>query len=65
VPALSRLVFAVTTVWMLCAMVVAVRQALDYTSTVRAFLVCLIGLVLTLIMVFVIGSFTATVLLSP
>lgn len=65
VPALSRVVFAVTTVWMLCAMVVAVRQALDYTSSVRAFLVCLIGLVLTLIMVFVIGSFTTTVLLSP
>ena len=36
VPPLSRPVFAVTTLWMLCAMVVAVRQALDYTSTARA-----------------------------
>jgi len=65
VPALSRPVFALTTVWMLCAMVVAVRQALDYTSTVRAFAVCVIGLVLTLIMVFGIGLATTTVLLGP
>jgi hypothetical protein len=36
-------VFAVTAVWMLMAMLVAVRQALDYTSTFRAFAVCLIG----------------------
>ena len=28
---------------MLVAMVVAVRQALDYTSTVRAFVVCTLG----------------------
>ena len=65
VPALSRLVFAVTTVWMLCAMVIAVRQALDYPSTMRAFAVCLIGLGLTLVMVFVIGLAAATVLLAP
>lgn len=29
--------------WMLLAMVVAVRQALDYTSTLRALAVCLVG----------------------
>jgi hypothetical protein len=29
--------------WLLVTMVVAVRQALDYTSTVRAVLVCVIG----------------------
>src|SRR5262245_34718830 len=28
-------VFAVASVWMLCAMIVAVRQALDYQSTAR------------------------------
>ena len=60
VPALSRPVFAITTVWMLCAMVIAVRQALDYPSTMRAFAVCLIGLGLTLVMVFVIGLATTT-----
>jgi len=30
-------------VWMLAAMVVAVRQALDYEGTGRAFVVCLLG----------------------
>ena len=41
-------------------MVIAVRQALDYPSTMRAFAVCLIGLGLTLVMVFVIGLATTT-----
>jgi hypothetical protein len=30
-------------IWMLLAFVIAVRQALDYTGTGRAFAVCLIG----------------------
>ena len=37
-------VFTVCTLWMLVAMVVAVRQALDYRSTARALAVCAIGL---------------------
>lgn len=36
-------VFLVSTVWMLVAMVVAVRQALDYRGTARAIAVCAIG----------------------
>jgi len=36
-------VFVVTAVWMLAAMVVAVRQALDYDSTARAIAVCIVG----------------------
>lgn len=59
VPALSPAVFALTSVWMLLAMVVAVRQALDYTSTARAFAVCAIGWLLTLLMIFLIGLFMA------
>ena len=43
VPGLGGIVFAVAGVWMLVAMVIAVRQALDYTSTLRAVGVCLIG----------------------
>jgi len=35
-------------VWMLATMVVAVRQALDYTSTARAILVCAVGWTLAL-----------------
>ncbi len=36
-------IFAISTLWMLVAMIVAVRQALDYTSTLRAIGVCAIG----------------------
>ncbi|MEA1996546.1 MAG: YIP1 family protein [Gemmatimonadota bacterium] len=43
IPILGVLVRMAVSVWMLCAMVVAVRQALDYTSTGRAIAVCLIG----------------------
>jgi len=48
-------VFAATSVWMLVAMVVAVRQALDYTSTARAVAVCVLGWVLALTISVVIG----------
>ena len=43
VPGLTMLSFLVAAVWMLVTMVVAVRQALDYTSTGRAIGVCVIG----------------------
>lgn len=43
VPGLTMLVFFIASVWMLAAFVVAVRQALDYSSTWRAVGVCLIG----------------------
>ena len=48
VPAASLAAFVITSIWMLCAMVVAVRQALDYTSTARAIAVCVIGWTLAL-----------------
>jgi hypothetical protein len=40
---------------MLLAMVVAVRQALDYTSTGRALAVCVLGWALSLVLAAVIG----------
>ncbi len=43
IPGLRGLVFLVAGIWMLIAMVIAVRQALDYTSTLRAVGVCIIG----------------------
>jgi len=43
VPGLMNTVFFVAGIWMLLAMVIAVRQALDYQSTWRAVGVCLIG----------------------
>ena len=43
IPGLGAIVFVVAGIWMLIAMVIAVRQALDYTSTWRAIGVCAIG----------------------
>lgn len=43
IPGLGGLVFLAASIWMLVAMVIAVRQALDYESTLRAVGVCVIG----------------------
>jgi hypothetical protein len=43
VPLVGAIVSLVVSIWMLVAMVIAVRQALDYTSTLRALGVCIIG----------------------
>ncbi|MFW6402023.1 MAG: YIP1 family protein [Desulfohalobiaceae bacterium] len=43
IPGLQGIVSFVAGIWMLVAMVIAVRQALDYTSTLRAVGVCVIG----------------------
>ena len=43
IPGIGWAVFLVVTVWMLFSFVVAVRQALDYSSTGRALAVCLLG----------------------
>ena len=43
IPGLFGILNALTGVWMLMAMIVAVRQALDYSGTIRAVIVCLIG----------------------
>jgi len=45
VPILGWLISFLASIWMLVAMVIAVRQALDYQSTGRAVGVCLIGFV--------------------
>lgn len=57
VPALTAVVFVITGIWMLAAFVVAVRQALDYTSTLRAVGVCLIGWIVYGVIFVVIGLF--------
>jgi hypothetical protein len=43
IPGLAFIVFLVAAIWMLVAMVIAVRAALDYESTWRALGVCAIG----------------------
>jgi hypothetical protein len=43
IPGLAGIVFLLAGIWMLIAMIIAVRQALDYESTLRAVGVCIIG----------------------
>jgi hypothetical protein len=50
-------VFAITAVWMLAAMIVGVRQALDYRSTTRAIVVCGLGWALAIALAIVLGLF--------
>jgi hypothetical protein len=57
IPFLSGIVFLVASIWMLVAMVIAVRQALDYRSTWRAVGVCLIGWVVQAAILMLLFSF--------
>ncbi len=50
VPGIGPIVFSVAGIWMLVAMVIAVRQALDYQGTLRAVGVCFIGWVVQTIL---------------
>ena len=50
VPFLGVLISFVISIWMLVVMVVAVRTVLDYTSTGRAIVVCLIGFIAYIIL---------------
>jgi hypothetical protein len=56
VPFISGPVFFITLVWMFVAMVIAVRQALDYKSTKRAVGVCFIGMIFHLVVMYVMFS---------
>lgn len=56
IPGLAGIVFLVAGIWMLVAMVIAVRQALDYKSTMRALGVCIIGWIIQAV---VLGIFFA------
>jgi len=55
VPGLAFPLFVIAGIWMLVAMVIAVRQALDYTSTWRAVGVCLIGYLAWLVILILAG----------
>jgi len=57
IPGAAAPAFLVAAIWMLVAMVVAVRQALDYTSTLRAVLVCVFGWLLAVAIAVVGGAF--------
>ena len=56
-PGIEKLVFPAASVWMIVAMVIAVRQALDYKGTWRAVIVCVIGWVIQIAILLAIFSF--------
>ncbi len=57
IPGLAEIVFLVASIWMLTAMVIAVRQALDYVSTWRAVGVCVIGWIVQTILLVLLFTF--------
>jgi hypothetical protein len=56
IPFLYSIIYIITGIWMLVAMVIAVRQALDYKSTWRAVGVCLIGWIIQAVLFFLFAS---------
>jgi len=61
IPGLGGIIFFVAGIWMLIAMIVAIRQALDYQSTWRAVGVCVIGWIIqALIMALLFSIFGGT-----
>ncbi len=60
IPGLTGIVFLISGLWMLVAMVIAVRQALDYRSTLRAVGVCVIGWVIQLLVLLLLVPFLST-----
>jgi hypothetical protein len=50
IPLLGPVFLLLISIWMLVAMILAVRQALDYTSTLRALAVAVIGWILYLVL---------------
>ena len=59
IPGLAGPLFLVAQIWMLVAMVIAVRQALDYESTSRAVGVCVIGWIVQLLILVLLASVLA------
>ncbi len=59
IPGLAGPLFLVASIWMLVAMVIAVRQALDYESTSRAVGVCVIGWIVQLLILVLLLSVLA------
>ena len=56
IPGIGAVIFLGASIWMLVAMVVAVRQALDYNSTLRAVGVCVIGWIIQMLILMLLFS---------
>jgi hypothetical protein len=57
IPVAGKFIAIVLTIWMFVAMVIAVKQALDYKSTWRAAGVCILGAVIYFIINVLVNSF--------
>ena len=62
VPGIGVLLYLISSFWMLVAMIIAVRQALDYNSTLRAIGVCVIGYIIQIFVIVIILSIFGGVL---
>jgi hypothetical protein len=56
IPVIGAVIGLAASLWQLAAMVVAVRQALDYESTGRAVLVCVVGFLIYVAIGIILGS---------
>ncbi len=61
IPGVGGVIFLAASIWMLVAMVIAVRQALDYTSTLRAVGVCVIGWIIQMLLFVLLFSILGSV----
>lgn len=59
IPVVGALINFAIAIWMLVAFVIAVRQALDYTSTGRAVGVCIIGWLIYMVFIVAMGMLAA------
>ena len=59
-PGVGPLALSLTQIWLLVAMVIAIRQALDYSSTFRAVGVCVVGWMLATVIGVVLLLFVAS-----
>ena len=62
VPGIGGMLYLISSLWMLVAMIIAVRQALDYNSTLRAVGVCVIGYIIQIFVLVIILSIFGGVL---
>ena len=61
IPILGTIIYLVALVWTIMCMIVAVRQSLDYTSSLRAFFVILLALIPVFILNAIVFSLTGGV----
>ncbi len=61
IPALGPVIVLIAAIWSFVAMVIAVRQALDF-STGRAIATCIVGFIVLMVITFVVASLTAGML---